>query len=197
MPNLVLASGSAIRNKMLTDAGLTFRQVRPDVDEAAIKDRELALGAPIADIALTLAEAKALAGDPGDGSLAIGSDQILGFQGQAFDKPVSLDEARTRLKEFQGDTHQLLNGTAVARHGEIIYARKNTVSLHMRTLTDHEIDAYIEAAGPDILSSVGGYMVERHGSRLFSAIDGDYFSVLGMHLFPLLAFLREEKVIDF
>ena len=197
MSAIVLASGSAIRREILGNAGLRFDIVRPDVDETAIKTAQTNNGTNPADIALILAETKALAGDQNNGNLVIGADQILAFDGKAFDKPTSMEEARTRLLAMQGNYHELLNGVAVAKHGEIIFRAKNTVTLHMRKMSVVEIDTYLDAAGTDILSSVAAYQVEKLGARLFERIDGDYFSVLGLHLFPLLQFLRDQKAISF
>lgn len=194
---IVLASGSAIRAQILRNAGLDFETRRPDVDEDAIKVQSASQNLSLEETALALAEAKALAESHDPENLVIGSDQILEFQGRAYDKPKSIEEARARLLEMAGATHTLINGVVVSRAGEIIWRNIDRPRLTMRKITEHEIDGYLEAADPDILKSVGAYQVERLGARLFECIDGDYFAVLGLSLYPLLAFLRSEKAIAF
>lgn len=196
-PPLTLASGSAIRATILRNAGLAFNIVRPGVDEAAIKKACEANGAPLEKTALELARAKCLAVAPERDGLVIGSDQILEFRGAAFDKPASMAKARERLVELAGATHSLINATVLARDGEIIWRHLERPLLTMRPMTETEIDRYLGAAGEDVLASVGGYQLELHGARLFTKIEGDYFAVLGLALFPLLAVLRQEGAIDF
>ncbi|GAB4526555.1 MAG: nucleoside triphosphate pyrophosphatase [Amphiplicatus sp.] len=200
---IVLASGSAIRARILKEAGLAFDIVRPQVDEAAIKRAGLAEGLDLEALAMRLAEAKARAARAPAGALVIGADQILEFEGRPHDKPTSLDEARARLKEWRGKTHTLINAVAVAETGEkggdgaVVFRHLDRPRLHMRAMTDGEIDRYLEAAGPGILASVGAYQVEGLGARLFERIEGDYFAVLGLSLLPLLGFLRRAGALDF
>ncbi|MEQ8177950.1 MAG: Maf family protein [Amphiplicatus sp.] len=192
---IILASGSAIRARILEGAGVPFRVVKPDVDEGAIKRANA--GIDLEALAMRLAEAKALAADAPPAALVIGSDQILEFKGSAFDKPASMDEARARLLEIAGAAHTLINAVAVARGGEIVFRHLDRPKLFVRALVENELDDYLDAAGPDILASVGAYQVESFGARLFEKIEGDYFAVLGLSLFPLLAFLRREGAIGF
>ena len=194
---IVLASGSAIRADILSGAGLTFDIARPDVDEDAIKAQSAAKELTLEETALALAEAKALAEPHEPESLVIGSDQILEFQGAAYDKPKSMDEARRRLLDMAGASHTLINGVVVARGGKIIWRNLDRPRLYMRELAEQEVDAYLDASSPDILKSVGAYQVEKLGARLFERIEGDHFAVLGLSLYPLLAFLRSEGAIAF
>lgn len=197
VPKIILASGSAIRAEILRGAGVDFDVVKPGVDEDEIKSSSAKNGVGLEDIAMTLAEAKCMAVADESPDIVIGSDQILEFQGLAFDKPKTMDDARDRLLKMRGATHTLINAIAVARGGEIIWRNLDRPRLTMRDLSETEIDAYLGAAGPDILFSVGAYQVEGHGARLFDRIDGDYFAVLGMSLFPLLGVLRREGALLF
>ena len=194
---LVLASGSAIRAAILTAAGVSFEAVSPGVDETSIKEASVREGLSLEDTARRLADAKALAVAAPAEAFVLGSDQILECEGEGFDKPASLDEARARLVRLQGRVHSLLNAVSIAREGRIVFRNFERPRLFMRSMEDAEIDAYIKAAGPDILYSVGAYQVEGLGARLFERIEGDYFAVLGLSLFPVLGFLRQEKLIDF
>ena len=189
--SLILASGSAIRASILTNAGVDFDVVKPGVDEDVIKKSSAEEGLSLKKTALALADAKALAVAADAGVYVLGSDQILEFQGRAFDKPKNLDEARDRLADMQADSHTLINAVSIAHEGRIVFRHLERPRLYLRAMSKPEIDQYIEEAGPAILSSVGAYQVEKLGARLFERIEGDYFSVLGLSLFPTLAFLRK------
>ncbi|MEM9170818.1 MAG: nucleoside triphosphate pyrophosphatase [Pseudomonadota bacterium] len=193
---LILASGSAIRAKILTDVGVDFDVVRPNVDESALKAAAQDRDTGLEDLAVELAEAKALA-VPAPGAFVIGSDQILEHEGLAYDKPATMDEACARLKRLSGSRHTLINGVAVAQDGRIVFRSCERPALYMRLLSDRDIERYAQEAGPAILTSVGAYQVERFGGRLFERIDGDYFAVLGLALFPLLAFLRRVDALAY
>ncbi|MGE0409549.1 MAG: nucleoside triphosphate pyrophosphatase [Amphiplicatus sp.] len=189
---LTLASASAIRAKILRDAGLDFDIARPEVDEAAIKAEMLEAGAALEEIAMALAEAKALAFTaPG---LVIGSDQILEFRGGLFDKPQSRAEAMARLLELQGAAHSLINAVAIAEAGKIVFRHLDRPRLFMRAVSAAEIGRYLDAAGDGVLSSVGAYQIEGLGARLFERVEGDYFAVLGLSLFPALGFLQSRGI---
>lgn len=196
-PQIILASGSAIRAQVLSAAHVPFSIIRPDVDEDAIKRKNKRTGASLETTAQALADAKALAVTAPEGALVIGADQILEFEGRGFDKPATMEEARQRLQTLQGAPHTLINAVTVARGGSVIYRNIDRPQLLIRRLEKSEIDAYLEEAGPDILSSVGAYQVEKSGARLFERIEGDYFAVLGLSLFPLLAFLRREGALEY
>ena len=195
-PKIVLASGSAIRATMLRNAGVPFSAIRPDVDEDEIKLAPDNAGLSAGDLAQKLADAKALAVE-NPGAIIIGSDQILAFDGVNFDKPKSIDDAKDRLSLLQGKTHHLVNAVAAQINGDVIWRHQQSAALTMHPMDRQMIDAYFEEAPKDILSSVGAYQVEGLGARLFEKIDGDYFTVLGMSLFPLLSFLRRQNALPY
>lgn len=197
LPAITLASGSAIRAAILSNAGVNFTVQKPNVDESEIKKAAAAKMESLEDTAQRLADAKCLAVAVKTAGIVIGSDQILGFEGRAFDKPASLDEAKQRLRQMQGATHSLINAVALARDGDIIWRLVSRPTLRLRSLSDSDIDAYINEAGAEILASVGAYQVEGLGARLFEKIDGDYFAVLGLSLFPLLNELRRLGAIEY
>lgn len=196
-PSIILASGSAIRAAILKSAGVPFEQTAPQIDEAAIKRACDMAGAGLEEAAMALAEAKALAVKAGADALVVGSDQILEFEGRAYDKAADMADARARLLALQGADHTLINAVAVACGGDIIWRRLDRPRLFMRKMDAAEIDAYLAAAGPPILASVGAYQVESVGARLFHRIEGDYFAVLGLSLFPLLDCLRAQGALEF
>jgi len=194
---LILASGSAIRARILAAAGVRFEIARPGVDEDAIKRAAFAEGLTIRETAQRLADAKALAVEADAEAFVIGSDQILAFDGRAFDKARSMGEARERLLMLEGRSHTLVNAVAVARGGNIAHRRIDEPRLVMRKMTPAEIDAYLDAAGEEVLGSVGAYQIEALGARLFDRIEGDYFAVLGLSLMPTLGYLRGEGLLPF
>lgn len=195
--DIILASGSVIRARILKAAGVGFAVMKPDVDEAAVKRACGKEGLDLEATAMRLAESKALAVEPPSGALVVGSDQILEFEGRAYDKCESMDEARARLLALSGRPHTLVNAVAVARDGDVLFRRIDRPRLMMRDLSAAEIDRYLAEAGEEILASVGAYQVEGLGARLFERIDGDYFAVLGLSLFPLLSFLRRAEAVDY
>lgn len=191
---LVLASKSAARRAMLENAGVTFEVRVAGVDEEAIKAASGDLDA--AALAVRLAEAKALAVSRDDETAwVLGSDQTLAFDGGRVSKAGSLEAARERLRAMRGRTHQLHSGAALAVKGEIVWSGVDTVEMRMRDFSDAFLDAYLAAEGEALLSCVGAYRLEGLGSQLFEAVDGDYFTVLGLPLWPVLAELRRAGVI--
>lgn len=197
MTEIVLASRSVIRAQILAAAGLPFRIATPSVDEAALKRFAAGEGLSLRETAQRLAEAKALSVEAGPSAAVIGADQILAFEGRGFDKPRTLADARRRLLELQGRAHSLINAVAIARGGSVAFSHLDEPTLFMRTMSEAEIDAYLAAAGEEILASVGAYQVEGLGARLFTKIDGDYFAVLGLALMPVLGYLRREGFLAF
>jgi septum formation protein len=194
---LILASGSFIRARILEAAGVPFDIVRPDVDEDAVKAASAKAGLSLRETAQRLADEKALAVKADDDRLVLGSDQIMAFEGRGFDKPGSMKEARDRLLLLQGKSHSLINAVSIARGGAVIHRWLEEPVLTMRAVNAEEIDAYLEAAGSEILLSVGAYQVEALGARLFERIEGDYFAVLGLSLIPVLGYLRREGLLAF
>lgn len=194
---LILASRSAIRAQILTAAGVDFTIAQPAVDEAAIKKKALRAGRTLRETAQMLADAKSCAIDAEQDAYVLGADQVLAFEGRGYDKPTSIEDAKTRLAMLQGRPHTLINAVSIARAGNVVFRHLDEPALHMREMSAAEIDAYLLATGNDILSSVGAYQVEALGSRLFERIEGDYFAVLGLALHPVLGYLRREKVLAF
>lgn len=195
-PPLVLASSSKIRRQLLGNAGIAFEVIPSRVDERYLEEPLLAAGAGPAEIAEMLAEAKAVAvSAEAPDALVIGADQTLDLAGARFAKPADRDEARRQLRALSGNTHRLHSALAVARGGEIVWRFRGTAGLTMRPLADRDIDRYLDEVGAAALTSVGAYQLEGPGIRLFAAIDGDYFTILGLPLLPLLAFLRDQGAI--
>lgn len=192
MTDIVLASGSRSRRQILEGAGVPFRIVRPDVDEDALKP-QFADRSP-ADLAVALAEAKALS-LPLPGSIVIGADQVMEFEGRPFDKPKSMAELSQRLLAMSGKPHHLRGGVIIAKDGTVIETIRETSTLWMRNVSEAEVADYLGTVGEDVLSTVGGYMLEGEGARLFSKVEGDFFSILGLPLFPVLDVLRREGAI--
>jgi septum formation protein len=187
---LVLASRSASRRAMLRAAGLPIEVSVPDLDERAVE----AAAGPLAPakVAMLLAreKAKAIARDK-PGRLVIGADQTLALGPRRFDKPSDVEAARAQLEALSGNAHQLHAAVAVVRDDEVLLDAVDTASLTMRRLSDDFLEAYLAAAGPAVLESVGGYQLEKLGIHLFARIEGDHFTILGLPLLPLIAFLRK------
>ena len=187
---LVLASRSASRHAMLTAAGLPIEISLPDLDERAVE----AAAGPLepAKVAMLLAreKAKAIAREK-PGRLVIGADQTLALGPRRFDKPRDVEAARAQLGVLAGNTHQLHSAVVVVRDEEVLLDTVDTASLTMRPLSGAFLDAYLDAAGPAVLESVGAYQLEKLGIHLFARIEGDHFTILGMPLLPLIAFLRK------
>lgn len=192
--SLVLASGSAARRSMLEAAGLAFEVDVPRVDEEGAKASLRAAGLRPRDQADALAELKALSVSRSRPDFVIGADQMLALGDEVFDKPKSPAEAREQLLRLRGQTHELITAAVVAREGSIIWRHVDTPKLKMRTFSDAFLDDYLSRAGENVLRSVGAYQLEGLGAQLFERVEGDYFSVLGLQLLPLLAFLREHGI---
>jgi nucleoside triphosphate pyrophosphatase len=197
-PPLILASSSKSRAKLLEAAGLAFIVEPPGLDESAMRE---AVGGDHAlaphDVAEVLARAKAEAvSDVAPEAYVIGGDQVLAFGDVIMSKPESMQAACRQLLDLRGKTHTLHTAVAVATNGETIWAETTMATLTMRKLSPEFIGRYLAAAGEEVLSSVGAYQLESLGIELFEKIDGDYFSILGLPLIPLLDTLRREGVIE-
>lgn len=186
---IVLASGSATRARLLKAAGVSFSAKAPELDESALR-RGMAVAA---EAAQHLADLKALAiSEDMPGAWVIGSDQILSFGSEMLGKPGSRGTARAQLRQLQGSTHSLVTAVCLAREGRIVWCTVDKADLTMRTLTDAEIDRYLDRAGAGVLGSPGAYHLEGLGATLFEAVRGDYFGILGLPLLPLLGALRQH-----
>jgi septum formation protein len=190
--SIVLASGSAARRRMLQAAGLAFTVAAPHCDEEAAKRQYRAEGRSPHAQAEALAELKARSVSQTTGAYVIGADQMLALDGVALDKPNSIGEARQHLLRLRGSPHELITAAAVAKDGAIVWRMTDAPRLTMRRFTDAFLDDYMAHAGEEALRSVGAYQIEGLGAQLFERVEGDYFSVLGLPLLPLLAFLRGQ-----
>ena len=195
---IVLASGSRARREMLAAAGVPFTVQAADVDEPAIRARMRKADANVdpKKIAAVLAAAKAedVSGKIG-GSLIIGADQVLALGSELLSKAPSLEAAREALRQLRGRTHELHSAVAFAERGKIIWAHVGTARLTMRDFSDAFLNDYLLRAGDRVSHSVGAYELEGLGVQLFDKIEGDYFTVLGLPLLPVLAELRQRGII--
>lgn len=190
---IVLASQSQSRRALLKGAGVAFDAVASDVDESLIKDASKSAGETVATTALQLARAKALAVRPDwPEALIIGADQMLELEGEWFDKPVDMAAARRQLRSFAGKTHILHSALTLQGPGGELWSHVEPAKVTMRSFSDDFLDAYLETVGDDALKSVGGYFMEGPGVQLFDRVEGDFFTVLGLPMTPLLAALRDE-----
>lgn len=193
--SLILASGSAIRRKVLEAAGVAFEVDVPRVDEDAAKASLRRDGLKPRDQADALAALKALSVSQRREGLVIGADQMLAIEGETLDKPKDRAEARSHLMRLRGKSHELLCAAVIARGGQVIWRHIETPRLRMRQFSDAFLEDYLDRGGDALLASVGAYQLEGLGAHLFERVDGDYFSVLGLPLLPLLAFLREQGAV--
>lgn len=189
----VLASASKTRAAMLAAAGLAVDLDPAGIDERALDAGWTAEGLGPDEIAVRLAEAKARAvANRHPGRIVIGADQTLALGARRFSKPSGIEAAREQLMALRGRPHQLHAGIAVMRDDAVLLRTVSTTIMHVRAFSDAFLDGYLQAMGPKVLESVGCYQVEGLGIQLFERIEGDWFTVLGMPLLPLLDVLRQE-----
>jgi septum formation protein len=191
---LILASQSRARQALLTQAGIDFKTVPAELDERALQQTS-GLSAP-GEIAAHLARAKALAvSSRQPGGYVVGADQTLALGTRLFSKPTGRAQAAEQLRALAGRSHELHSAVAVARDREILFEEVATARMNMRRLGEAEIETYLDQAGEAVTTSVGAYQLEGLGVHLFERIEGDHFTILGLPLLPLLAFLRSERLL--
>ena len=191
---LILASQSRARQMLLANAGIPFEAIPADIDERAVQ-KDSGLSAP-GEIAKLLAQEKALwVSQQKPGRTVVGADQTLALGSRLFSKPNGRAAAADQLRLLAGNSHELHSAFAVARDGKILFADVSIAEMSMRSLGESEIEAYLDQAGDAVTTSVGAYQLEGLGVHLFERIDGDHFTILGLPLLPLLAFLRHERLL--
>jgi septum formation protein len=191
---LILASQSRARQMLLAGAGIDFKAVPADIDERGVQQSS-GLTSP-GDIAALLAREKARAvSSRYPGQFVVGADQTLALGKRLFSKPAGSMQAAEQLRALAGDRHELHSAVAVARDGNILFETVSVAGMTMRPLTAAEIEAYLNEAGDAVTSSVGAYQLEGLGVHLFERIEGDHFTILGLPLLQLLAFLRSERLL--
>ena len=193
---LVLASKSSSRYALLAAAGLEAEVISPEIDEREVEERYFAEGGSIEGLALRLAEAKAVAASSlRMRAYCLGADQTLTVAGRLLHKAHDRVQAASSLATLAGRTHRLTSAVCVARNGKPLFREDDMADLQMRRLDASEIARYLDLAGPAVLSSVGAYQVEGLGVHLFDRIDGDHFTILGLPMLKLLAWLRRQRLI--
>jgi septum formation protein len=191
---LVLASQSAVRRSLLTQAGIAVETVPADVDERRLQQNS-GLDDPGA-IAALLAAAKANdVSTQRPGRFVVGADQTLALGRQMFNKPADRAGAAAHLAHLAGQTHELHSAVAVVQDGAVLWSHVSVARMTMRPLSPAQIEAYLDVAGAAVTASVGAYQLEKHGVHLFERIEGDHFTILGLPLLPLLAFLRSRNLL--
>lgn len=187
---LILASTSTIRQQLLRQAGVTFIASQAPLDEETAKTALRPLPPKSMARALALAKAKSMSAVENQATV-IGADQTLELNGELLHKPKDLKEARQHLKRLRGETHALHSAVAVTKADRVLFETATTAHLTMRRFSDEFLDTYLQNLEPHLYQSVGCYQYESLGIQLFEAVEGDSFTILGLPLLPLLAFLRE------
>lgn len=191
---LILASQSRARQMLLANAGIAFEAIPANIDEREVQCAS-GLSAPD-DIASLLARQKALSVSSGRlGKIVVGADQTLALGTRLLSKPADRAQAAAQLRDLAGGTHELHAAIAVALDDKILFEAASVARMTMRSLSEAEIDAYLDQAGEAVVTSVGAYQLEGLGIHLFERIAGDHFTILGLPLLPLLAFLRSERLL--
>jgi septum formation protein len=193
-PPVILASGSRARAALLTAAGVPFTAVPALVDEAGLRDALRAEGVRAEEAAVALAEMKALRGGAGQplDAIVIGGDQLLELEGEWLEKAVDRAAARAQLLRLRGSAHRLVSAVVVVRRGTRVWHAVDSAKVWIRPFSETFLDAYLAALGDTALASVGVYQLEGLGGQLVGRVQGDHFTVQGLPLLPLLAFLRDQ-----
>lgn len=191
---LILATQSRARKMLLSNAGISFDAMPADIDERSVQ-KNSSLSAP-GEIAGLLAREKALfVSGQNPGRYVVGADQTLALGSRLFSKPAGRLQAAEQLRLLAGQTHELHSAAAVARDGKILFSEVSIARMTMRPLSGEEIRTYLDAVGDAVTTSVGAYQLEGLGVHLFEHIEGDHFTILGLPLLPLLAFLRGQGLL--
>ncbi len=194
---LILASGSPFRKAMLVSAGVDVEAVPAEIDERAVEAPLQDSGVSPEDVAVILAEAKALeVSERRPGALVLGCDQTLSLGDEVFHKPADMEGARRHLLALSGKTHQLNSAAVLVRNGEVLWRHVGIANLTMRKLEPAFIGRHLARVGDKALSSVGAYQIEGEGIQLFEKVEGDHFTIVGLPLLPLLSELRRLGAID-
>lgn len=194
---LILASSSASRQMLMRNAGLTFSAIPADINERALDEELKRNGASPEEVALQLAKAKALAvGALHPQALVLGCDQTMSLGARVYHKPKNMVEAEAHLLSLSGKVHRLNSAAVLVRQGEVVWQTVSSAELAVRTLSAEFVSRHLQQVGERALSSVGAYQLEGEGIQLFTSIEGDYFTILGLPLLPLLSKLRDMDVID-
>ncbi len=197
MTNIILASKSVHRAEILTNAGVTFTTQSADIDERQIEAPLLKAGLNGDDIAEILATAKASqVSDANPDAYVIGCDQTLSLEEKLLHKPSDMEAARRRLLALSGKTHELNAAVTIIRNGETVWSHVEVCSVTFRQLEPGFVGRHLAQAGDRVLSSVGAYQIEGVGVQLFEKVNGDFFSIMGLPILPLLAKLRELELVD-
>lgn len=194
--SIILASKSSSRRALLSASGVQAKCIASNVDEENVKTSMRREGTSVRDQAMALAELKATKVSQINPGLVIGGDQMLNLDGVAFDKPVDMQEARHHLEALSGRVHHLETAIVVCENGNPVWRFLARPKLTVRVLSKKFIEKYVEFEGDTILQTVGCYRLEGLGAQLFSSIEGDYFSILGLPLLQLLEYLRVRGVLE-
>ncbi|RIA55180.1 Maf family protein [Dichotomicrobium thermohalophilum] len=197
-PALILASASPARVAVLRSAGVAFTQQPSNLDESSVREAlrqedEFTQAGDIAEL-LALTKATQISTAEPD-ALVLGADQVLAIEDRALEKPLDFDAAREQLLELRGKTHVLHSAVCLCRGGQHLWTHVDTATMKMRDFSAEFVGRYLSLAGAAVLTSVGAYQLEGPGAQLFERVDGDYFTVLGLPLLPLLAKLREMEIL--
>ncbi|MGV2122307.1 Maf family nucleotide pyrophosphatase [Agrobacterium vitis] len=193
---VILASTSPFRRQLLEQAGLRFTAMAPDIDEREIEGRAEHQHVSPQELAQVLSCEKALAvSRQAPDGVVIGGDQVLALGERIYHKPKDISSARDQLLSLRGETHVLYSALALAKQGEVIWRHVSQARMTMRMFSETFLDDYLDRAGGAILKSVGGYQIEGLGVQLFSDIVGDYFTIVGVPLLPLMEKLRELDIV--
>ncbi|MCP3393732.1 Maf family nucleotide pyrophosphatase [Bradyrhizobium sp. CCGB12] len=191
---LILASQSSARKMLLANAGLEFKTITADIDERGIQAASRLSNPREIGLLLAREKAKAVSANHPE-SYVIGADQTLALGDRLFNKPAGRAQALAQLRDLAGNSHELNSAMAVAHNGQIVFEDVSVARMTMRQMTEAELSAYLDAAGDAVTTSVGAYQLEGLGIHLFERIEGDHFTILGLPLLPLLAFLRRERLV--